>query len=318
MKENEIIPKFLSTPKLVIANGYIRVQYEIDIPEELDATEISWYRVDNIDRSMMTRETEKVSNEKDCRKIAVSRFNIPNLKMMLTRADVGKHIKVNIKPKCINCTQGMGLNLTSRIITIEDIFDDSFASDFTKMVINNRYEYEQEYWTAKGKFEFIQDELTLVSKEGNLLFYDSKYSSPMFTELIIKNNPEKLYLYINFDFETGNGYAAKLEQNYNSQMEFSLVKFVDNVEEELSNIRLIEKTSIYKICIKTTTELVFAYIIGEDEEIKYDTGVENTNPEIVSSGTGFYCKNSIKDEKTRFLKIKTQNMLTTNDVSDMI
>lgn len=143
-------PKFLTTPIVEIRNGRAYIEYEIDLDGREDQSDISWYRVDNIDRTHLVAIKEYTrSNERDCRKIAVSRKS-PCKEITLTPFDIGKHLKVNIKPKHNRSNIGASLNVMSRIIMATDVKLENIVINVENHVLNPYYKLEPGYGTTTG------------------------------------------------------------------------------------------------------------------------------------------------------------------------
>lgn len=220
-------PRFTATPEIVIKDGKAVVSYELDLKGREDLSEISWYRVDNIDRTKLVALREFVrSNEKDCRKIAVSRSK-PCREIRLTPFDVGRHIKVNIKPRHIRSEAGAGLNIMSRIIMQSDIKSESIIINMENQVLNPYYKTESGYGTATGIWLYKKlpmcryyDMVTEANDCGYYFGSDiSKENMTVYIILDFENNSgegfgnkgEYQEIYIKYDVNTKTGYGIRLE-----------------------------------------------------------------------------------------------------------
>lgn len=220
-------PKFLSTPEIVIKDGRAVINYELDLCCREDLSEISWYRVDNIDRTKLIALREFVrSNEKDCRKIAISR-NKPCREISLTPYDIGRHLKVNIKPKHIRSNTGPGLNVMSRIVMQSDVKSDNIVINIENQVLNPYYKVESGYGTATGIWLYKRlpmcrhyDMVTETNDCG--YYFGSDIERENMTVYIIldfeNNNGEGFgsrgeyqEIYIKYDAETRSGYGIRYE-----------------------------------------------------------------------------------------------------------
>ena len=220
-------PKFLSTPVIVFENGVAKLKYELDLQGREDESDISWYRMDNVDRTKLVTIREFVrSNEKDCRKIAVSRQH-PCKELRLTSHDIGKHIKVNIKPKHSRSTPGAGLNIISRIVMHSDVTTEDVVIEVDKQVINPYYYNEPGYGTATGLWHYSK--LPESRKYGLItasdvcgFYYDSDIKHDNMTVFTIldfeipdgegfNNKGDCIDIFIKFDGVTKCGYGLRCE-----------------------------------------------------------------------------------------------------------
>lgn len=220
-------PKFLSTPEIVIKDGRAVISYELDLNGREDLSEISWYRVDNIDRTKLVALREFArSNEKDCRKIAVSRSK-PCREIQLTPYDIGRHIKVNIKPRHIRSETGPGLNIVSRIIMQSDIKSENIIINMENQVLNPYYKAESGYGTATGIWLYTRfprcryyDMVTETNDCGYYFGSDiPRENMTIYTILDFENNSgegfgskgEYQEIYIKYDVNTKTGYGIRYE-----------------------------------------------------------------------------------------------------------
>lgn len=223
-------PRFASTPEIIFKDGKAIIIYEFeDLGENTDQSEISWYRVDKIDRSRFKHiHLSKTSNERDCRKTAVSRNGMPCREIRLTAADVGKHLKVNIKPKHNNSQTGQGLNIISAIVKPTDINNEVIILNTQTVVDDNTYDMEKGYFTVRGDLKCagsfsMPNRLALVTESmGSGIYYRSE-TLVNDMSLITILEPEdgsgngfagpKQYeeIYIKYDPDTQNGYGLRIE-----------------------------------------------------------------------------------------------------------
>ena len=220
-------PRFLSTPVITISGGRAYVNYELDLQGREDMSEVSWYRVDNIDRTTLVAIKEFVrSNEKDCRKIAVSRRK-PCKEIALTSYDVGKHIKVNIKPRHSRSNQGPGLNVVSRIVMQSDVKTKNIVFNLENQVLNPYYKAEPGYATTTGIWFYKRlsgcKHSGMVTESSDCGFYfnglEPEERMSVYTILDMENNDgegfrnrgEYQEIYIKYDSNLRKGYGIRYE-----------------------------------------------------------------------------------------------------------
>lgn len=230
LPEMSMPPRFVKTPEVVFADGRAIIDYELsELGDNDDQSEISWYRMDNKDRSNFeVIHLSKKSNETDSRKVAVSRWDKPCREIRLTSADIGKHIKVNIKPKHSNSEKGQGLNIISRIVKPTDVNQDIIILNPQTMVTSNDYDMEPGYFTVRGTIESDYCFGTprrpgLVTESMGCGIYYMKENPINDMSLIALVEPQcntgngfsgphqYADIYIKYDPETQNGYALRIE-----------------------------------------------------------------------------------------------------------
>lgn len=245
-------PRFIATPEIVIKDGRAVIRYELDLKSREDLSEISWYRVDNIDRTKLVALREFVrSNEKDCRKIAVSRSK-PCREIQLTPFDVGKHIKANIKPRHIRSETGAGLNIMSRIIMQSDIKSNSIIINMENQVLNPYYKTESGYGTATGIWLYKKlpmcryyDMVTETNDCGYYFGSDiSRENMTVYVILDFENNNgegfgskgEYQEIYIKYDVNTKTGYGIRFEciDTVNHIASIALYKYDGMISQSIS------------------------------------------------------------------------------------
>lgn len=223
-------PRFVKTPEIVFADGKAIIEYELsELGDYEDQSEISWYRVDKKDRSNFeVVNLTKKSNETDSRKVAVSRNDKPCRELRLTSADIGKHIKVNIKPKHSNSQKGQGLNIVSRIVKEADVNKAIILLNPQTVVTTNDYDMESGYFTVRGEIESSQSfcvpaRPALVTESMGCGIYYMKEDRITDMSLVVLIEPECIAgngfsgphqytdIYIKYEPESQNGYALRIE-----------------------------------------------------------------------------------------------------------
>lgn len=223
-------PKFRNTPEIVFRGGKAIVEYEfLDIGENEDQTEINWYRVDKKDRSQFSIvNSSRRSNERDSRKLAITREDRPCKEIRLTSADIGKHIKVNIKPKHANSQKGLGLNVVSHIVKAADVDESVVILNPQTIVTNDDYDMEPGYFTVRGNIESgkcfsIPNRAALITESMGCGLYYMKEKAISDMSLVVLLDPEcktgdgfsgpcqYADIYIKYNPQTQNGYALRIE-----------------------------------------------------------------------------------------------------------
>lgn len=239
-------PRFVRTPEIIFKDGKALLEYEFeDIGDNVDESDISWYRVDAVDRSFFKNVSlVKQSNEKDCRKIAVSKNSTPCREIRLTSADVGKHIKANIKPKHDNSYKGQGLNVTSAIVRAEDVDNSLVMLNVQNVVEDNTYDIEQGYFTVRGNMVMgsafkSRGRQGLITESMGCGIYYSHEDIIQNMSLVVLLEPECVNgngfggphqyeeVYIKYDPESGNGYGLRIEgtASDNGKVVFGLYQY---------------------------------------------------------------------------------------------
>ncbi len=223
-------PKFKSTPEIIFRDGKAIVDYEFsDIGEYVDQSEVTWYRVDKKDRSKFSiLNNGQRSNEKDSRKIASTRGDKPCKEIRLTSADIGKHIKVNIKPKHENSQKGLGLNVVSHIVKAADVNESVIILNPQNVVLSDDYDIEPGYFTTRGKMRSgkcfgssMRPALITESMGCGIYYMKEKNVSDMSLVVLLEpecesgdgfNGPRQYAdIYIKYNPQTQNGYALRIE-----------------------------------------------------------------------------------------------------------
>lgn len=222
-------PRFSNTPKIVFRDGKAVIEYAFDdIGINIDESEISWYRVDNKDRSWFEEiDFTKQSNEKDGRKIAISRDNKPCKEIRLTSADIGKHIKVNIKPKHNNSLKGQSLNIFSAIVCKDNVNSEFVLLNMATMVDAATYSMEPGYFTIReslvlGESFDVMRRPGLITESMGCGIYYTHEAEIKDMSLIIQIEPECVdgngfegphqyeEVYIKYDPVNQNGYGLRI------------------------------------------------------------------------------------------------------------
>ena len=238
-------PRFLDTPEIIFNDGKAILKYRFeDIGENIDESDITWYRVGAVEKSILKSINHaKQSNEKNSRKIAVSKNNVPCGDIRLTMADIGKQIKVNIRPKHSNSFKGQGLNIISPIVCEENVCGGTVILNVANVVEDNTYDFEKGCFTIKG--DMVYHSLKPRGKEGLVtesmgcgIYYDCEEKVKNMS-LVITLEPERTdgngfealhqydEIFIKYDPETGNGYGLHIEgtASDNGKVKFGIYKY---------------------------------------------------------------------------------------------
>ena len=223
-------PRFVKTPEIIFADGKAIIDYELsELGDNKDKSDINWYRVDNKDRSYFADVMlSKKSNESDGRKIAVSRNGNPCKELRLTSADIGKHLKVNIKPMHDNSEKGQGLNIVSRIVKPSDVNEELIVFNPQTVVISDKYEEEPGYYATYGdvKSDFgfgLPKRPGIITESmgcGICYMYEKKVQDMSLVMLVepecvdgtgFAGPHQYMDIYIKYDPKEKNGYALRIE-----------------------------------------------------------------------------------------------------------
>lgn len=221
-------PAFTKEPRIYFEKGYAIVDYEYnDIEDNTDQTQISWYRLGKFERSRFSMAYFfRKTTEDECRRIAVSRDNIPLKKIPLTMEDVGKYIKLSIKPKHSNSYLGQEVFYVSEMIKEEYVDKDIIELNAISADDYNDYEMLPGYFTVRGDMKveqplFMEEYGLLTESMGCGIYYNSG------------RQVGNMILHINMDPECkdGNGFSGA------SQYEEIYIKY-DPVEKSGYGLRI--------------------------------------------------------------------------------
>lgn len=282
-------PAFEEEPRIILKDGKAVLQYELArIHENIDESDISWYRVDGKNRANFDDVSlKKQSNERDSRKIAVSLPGRPCREIMLSSADIGKVIRANIKPKHNNSHIGQALNVESNIITENDITDGVIVLDIPAIVTDDSYEIESGYFTAKGLMRkvicknFHSASGLMTASMGCGIYYNNVEEIVNDMKLIVVLDPEKEdgngfngprqyeEIYIKYDAMNKNGYGLRISgtASDDGNVMFGLYKYKNGNGTLISEEH---KSSAFRpgceICLQTRGDVLNAFITFDDGE----------------------------------------------------
>ncbi len=276
-------PKFLSTPVIIIKDGRAYAEYELELNGREDQSDISWYRVDNIDRTKLEAIKEfKKSNERDCRKIAVTR-EVPCKEIALTPFDVGRHLKVNIKPKHSRSNRGAGLNVQSRIIMASDIKSKNTVINVKNQVLDPYYEAEPGYGTVCGAWSYKKLKgcrgYGMVTESADCSYYING-----------EDNQDNMMVYVILDMENnaGEGFNAKGEYQeiyikYNSikKIGYGIRYECIDVNEHLAGFTLYKYDGENA---QPISDMIIGNYLHSDMDIKLDVAKNTLVAEITVPG----------------------------------
>ena len=293
-------PRFAQTPEIVFCDGKAIIQYQLlELGDYVDQTEISWYRVDNIDRSNFKYiNLSRTSNETDSRKVAITRDGAPCREIRLTSADVGKHIKVNIKPKHNNSETGQGLNIVSRIVRPTDVVSDRVMLNPRTVVVSNEYDMELGYFTVRGdmvsgrSFTNANRPALIAESTGCGIYYAHELPVDNMS-LVVMVEPEdesgngydkpRQYtdIYIKYDPATSNGYALRIgETSDQGKTVFCLYQIKNGNGTPISNEFVSDAFKPgCEITLQVKNDVLSAFI-------SYDNGEDYTDLELRAKTRG--------------------------------
>jgi hypothetical protein len=132
-------PSFIKKPVVdAPAGGKVSVSYTLDLAGKEDQSLITWYQCDD---------AQCVGS----RKVAVSRGNLPLKSYSLTAGDVGKYLRVSIRPKHNISDPGEEVLATaSKPITVADIKTTTVNPNFRNFVETGNASYQNGEWTVIG------------------------------------------------------------------------------------------------------------------------------------------------------------------------
>ena len=161
-------PKFSKEPTIKFENGYAVLDYELDnLGDNIDQSQIEWYRLGKIEKSRFAMVNFfKKTTEEECRRIAVSRNGEPTKRILLTGADVGKYIKVVIRPKHNNSYMGQEIQYISEVIKEDNIETNKVILDAKTVDDKPNYDMLPGYFTVR---EGLVSEQSLVDGKYGLL-----------------------------------------------------------------------------------------------------------------------------------------------------
>jgi hypothetical protein len=125
------------------AGGKVNVEYALDLGGREDQSLITWYQC--ADGACASP-----------RKVAVSRGNLPLRTYTLTLGDVGKFLRVGIRPKHNISDPGAEVfAIASRPIVASDIHSTTVSPNFRNFVETENTSYENGMWTVLGTWTSV-------------------------------------------------------------------------------------------------------------------------------------------------------------------
>ena len=222
-------PRFSREPSIRFEKGYAILDYEYEnLGENIDQSQISWYRLGKIEKSRFAMVNFfKRTTEEECRRIAITRQGNSVRRIQLTTADIGKYIKIGIKPKHNNSYIGQEIFYISEMIKEEYVQKDKVVLNVESVDDNAEYEMLPGYFTVRG--DLVSEEQLLTGEYGLLtesMGCGIYYTSDVQTGSMILNvniDPEckngngfggiHQYeeIYIKYDPIEQNGYGLRIE-----------------------------------------------------------------------------------------------------------
>lgn len=256
----EVLPKYIASPifkkepSIRFEKGYAIVDYEYEeIGENIDQSQITWYRLGNIAKSRFSMiNFFKKTTEDECRRVAVSRDGNPVKQLKLTSADIGKYIKIGIKPKHNNSYMGQEVYYISEEIKEEYVDCKNIVLDVASVDDSTEHDLLPGYFTVRGK---LVSEQVLSSGEYGMLtesmgcgiYYNyEKQAGNM--SLTVNIDPECANgngfdgvhqyeeIYIKYNPIEKNGYGLRIEGTAadNGKVNFTLYHYKNGNEKAIS------------------------------------------------------------------------------------
>ena len=222
-------PKFSKEPTIRFEKGYAVLDYEYEnLGDNVDQSQIEWFRLGSVQKSRFSMVNFfKKTSEDECRRIAVSRDGHPVTRIALSKADVGKHIKVSVKPKHNNSYAGKEIQYISEVVTEEDVIKNKVILDVASVDDKANYDMLPGYFTVR---EGLVSEQCLISDGYGMLtesmgcgiYYNSSENAENMT-LNVGIDPECTNgngfdgvhqyeeIYVKYDPVEQNGYGIRIE-----------------------------------------------------------------------------------------------------------
>ena len=238
-------PRFSREPRITFENGYAILDYEYeDLGGNIDQAQISWYRLSKVEKSRFSMVNFfKKTSEEECRRVAVSRGGNPVRSIKLTTADIGKYIKVGIKPKHNNSYIGQEIYYISEVVKEEYVDKEKVVLDVLSVDDNSEHDMLPGYFTVRGSLVSEQslgnDEYIMITETmGCGIYYNSeKQAESMIVhvnvdpECIDGNGFDGVHqyeeIYIKYDPVEQNGYGLRIESTAaaNGKVNFTLYHY---------------------------------------------------------------------------------------------
>ena len=266
-------PKFLSRPKISIANGKAKVDYLLNLGERRDESIVTWYK-----------SVDKDGSKKYA--VAVSRMDVPELCYNLKKEDIGYYLMAEVSPKHLRSLPGEVANaVTLKPIGRKQVKESKiWETDFRNFPCNNQSDMAPGLWTIGGfkpldtkefdwEVEGMEKNFWVYGKafngaKGTGLYQNAKGARMLYTplngeygdmEISLHVDPAKLAgqgfasptgqymdIYIKFDTKTLSGYALRIIRTtkYSNAVDFLLVKYDNGVVTPISS-------SVSSTCYRT-------------------------------------------------------------------
>jgi hypothetical protein len=250
------------------ANGTVSVNYTLGAPGKEDHSVISWSICDD-------------SSGTNPREVAVSRGNAPLKVYSLTPGDIGKYIKVAVKPKHKLSDPGPAVTaMAASPIAVSDIKSPNISPNFRNFVATANNSYISGLWTMLGTWTIQAGEgfengygIRVASRGASLLYQQDGDLGDMQIDLVMTpekpgmgfgspGSPEdgdatqKSEIFIEYDPRTRNGYSlrywATLEAN--GKCRYQLYKIVNGVGSPLNDKQAF--TGVFKRNTRMTLKII--------------------------------------------------------------
>lgn len=284
-------PKFKKSPKLLLKNKKLSLDYVLDNPKYADESVITWYRFSD-------------ENQISPIPVKISRFNIPATDYKLTLNDVGYNIMAEIAPKHMRSNYGKKIQIIWDEEITEEQVDNQyyFYTDFVNFPESQQTKIIPGFWTVDGykpldtayytdwKADSIRNwyygngingargyEGFLQATKGARLMFtpiqNKKYGN-MSVELTVapckqgaqgfgSATGQYLDICLKFDTRTLTGYALRVIRTtkYHDAVDFYLIKYTNGKTKQISNaitgICYLPKCTLH---IETQGNKLFAHV----------------------------------------------------------
>ena len=301
-------PRFKREPSIRFEKGYAVLDYEYeDLGENIDQSQISWYRLGKVEKSRFSMVNFfKKTSEEECRRVAVSRGGNPVKKIKLTTADIGKHIKIGIKPKHNNSYMGQEIYYISELVKEEYVDKEKVVLDVLSVDDNSDYDMLPGYFTVRGGLiseQSLADEgYSLITESmGCGIYYNpEKQVGSMIVQTVLTpeckdgNGFDGVHqyeeLYIKYDPVEQNGYGLRIESTAadDGKVNFTLYQYKNGNGTVISEFCSSDAFRPgCEITLEVEKDIFNAFITYDDGEDFSDLELRAKIKENTNGGFGF-------------------------------
>ena len=310
----QVLPKYIASPifkkepSIRFEKGYAIVDYEYEeLGENIDQSQITWYRLGSVAKSRFSMiNFFKKTTEDECRRVAVSRNGNPARKLKLTSADIGKYIKIGIKPKHNNSYMGQEVYYISEEIKEEYVDCENIVLDVASVDDSTEHDLLPGYFTVRGKL--VSEQILSSGEYGMLtesmgcgIYYNyEKQAGNM--SLTVNIDPECASgngfdgvhqyeeIYIKYDPVEQSGYGLRVESTAadDGKVNFTLYQYKNGNGTAISESSLSDAFRPgCEITLEVDKDLFNAFITYDDGEDFSDLELRAKIKESTYGGFGF-------------------------------